>query len=131
MNRITSVILIDDDDSTNYLNKAIIGLTHKDTNIEVFNQAAKALEHINDRPSTNKTLIFLDLNMPGMNGWDFISAYKELENKNENNVIVILSSSINPDDKLKSLQIKEITDFRSKPLSPETLAQIEEAYFLN
>jgi CheY-like chemotaxis protein len=75
-------------------------------------------------------LIFLDINMPVMDGWEFMQVYHKLdENKKGNKVIVMLTTSINPDDKLKASLISEITDFKSKPLFPDNLEELVKKYF--
>ncbi|MGL1888358.1 MAG: response regulator [Reichenbachiella sp.] len=126
--KISNIILVDDDESTNFLNKIIIRMVYKDIDIEIFDKATEALEYVCHHESQKKTLVFLDLNMPGMNGWDFMHAYQKCQN-NKNLVIVVLSSTINPDDVERITTFPEIVDFKSKPLGPEVLVELEGKYF--
>ena len=76
-------------------------------------------------------LIFLDPNMPGQTGWDFMESYQMLKGKYQlNSVIVILSASANVDDYQKASKIKEVAEFRSKPMTSDMLEEIIEKHFL-
>lgn len=72
-------------------------------------------------------IIFLDLNMPVMNGWDFLEDYlmKYAERLPETKV-VILSSTVNPEDFLRANRYDIVIDFINKPLTPEGLEELME-----
>ena len=75
-------------------------------------------------------LIFLDINMPKMNGWEFLDQYKHLNTEQKARVvIVILTTSANPDDIRKAKQIQEVTGFETKPLSKEMMSEILKEHF--
>lgn len=77
-------------------------------------------------------LIFLDLNMPIMNGWDFLEDYlmKYAERIPETKV-VILSSTVNPEDFLRANRYDIVIDFINKPLTGEGLQELMEHEQLN
>ena len=68
--------------------------------------------------------------MPGINGWEFLEAYDELEEKQHGRiVIVMLTTSLNPDDEKKANSIPPINGFQNKPLTPESLQEILKEHF--
>jgi CheY-like chemotaxis protein len=71
-------------------------------------------------------IIFLDLNMPVMNGWDFLEHFsKEFYPQFNAIKVVILSSTIDPSDYLKAKQYEAVTHFLSKPLTVEMLQELQ------
>jgi len=71
-------------------------------------------------------MVFLDINMPVMSGWDFIEAYKKLDLPNPL-FIVLLTTSLNANDREKAEQVDLIHKFLAKPLQVETLQDLLEA----
>ena len=65
-----------------------------------------------------------------MNGWDFLSEYKKLpKQQRDQTVVVMLTSSINPDDKQKGENHPEVVAFMNKPLSKDSIMEIIKAHF--
>lgn len=136
--KLKCVLLIDDDDATNFLNKMVIESAGIAENIHTTLNGKEALEYLtNTGKFENSTayyphpdLIFLDINMPVMDGWEFMHEYQKLDEKQKKNkMIVMLTTSLNPDDKYKASLIDEITDFISKPLLLDSLKDLTEKYF--
>ena len=124
-------MLVDDDEHTNFLNKAII--RHAQFAEEVIAQmtAEEALNYIKRHQATGDLpdLIFLDINMPLMDGWDFMEQYSRLLLNGSAPKVIMLTSSINPKDEKRAAQIDGIAGFRSKPLSRDVLNEIYDEYF--
>ena len=67
--------------------------------------------------------------MPRMNGWEFVAEYKNfIENNINPAIIIMLSTSENPDDKEKALETGLITDFKNKPLTADAINDIIEKH---
>jgi CheY-like chemotaxis protein len=132
MKRPQRIVLIDDSETTNFLNRIIIERAGITEEVVEFPGAEQALAYLKKELSTGQikpTLIFLDINMPEMDGWDFLEAYGDLVNEGRNDVVIMLSSSVDPVDKTKASAYREISDFRSKPLTKEALQEIVNNYY--
>lgn len=136
--KINCILLIDDDFATNFINKKIIQKTNLANHIQVALNGKEALDYIcrqgkfesADGEYLRPQLILLDINMPVMDGWEFIEAFQNLSPENKKDIaIVMLSSSFNPADKIKADSIPEISCFRQKPMSKEALLDIIEKVF--
>lgn len=115
------IILIDDDPINNLINKRLINKLGISPEVLEFSEAEKALQYITSTDDS-KSLILLDINMPVMNGWDFLYAYAELEDR-INESIIMLSSSIDHQDRQRSRAFDCVQDFIEKPLTREKLAK--------
>lgn len=139
MNRkINCILLIDDDEATNFLSNIILEDAGIAKHIKTKQTAKAALNYIEDSAHLNGTpntlpfpdLILLDMNMPAMDGWEFIEVYRDLAKKiGKQSVIVMLTTSLNPDDRLRALSIPEILSFENKPLTFEIVESILTRFF--
>lgn len=131
--KLKSVLLIDDDNITNFMHKTILRTASISDQIniaETVTQALDLLKVTGEQHGKGPELIFLDLNMPGQTGWDFVEAYKMLKGHYHlNSVIIILSASANPDDYHKANQISEVAEFRNKPMTSAMVDEIISKHF--
>ena len=135
--KLNCILLIDDNDADNVFHKIRITKADVCNVIKVVTSAQEALDYLKMAGELNQTenypkpeLIFLDINMPGMNGFEFLEEYKNLAPALKAKiVIVILSTSANASDIQKSQEINEVFDFETKPLSKESIENILEHYF--
>ena len=134
-NKLNCILLVDDDEPTNFLNKMVLEDVDCAETIRVADSGQGALEYLekaegpNGNPSS-PDLIFLDINMPAMNGWEFLERYSGLAKQHKANVVIVmLTTSLNPDDRAKASNIPDVSGFETKPLTPEKLQSILEKYF--
>ncbi|WP_373520778.1 response regulator [Aquiflexum sp.] len=123
MSSFYSIILVDDDPINNLINKRLLSKLGISPKIEEFLEAEKAIEKIRTLGSDQHTLIFLDINMPVMNGWDFLNQYL-IEFKKRKDKIVVLSSSIDFLDRQRAKEFDCVEGFIEKPLTPEKIKSI-------
>lgn len=132
--KLKTILLVDDDEATNYIHKMVIKQMNCVENIVVRENGIEALEYLTstiDGKYPQPDLIFLDINMPAMDGWEFLEEYKNLEDDQlAKTVIVMLTTSLNPDDRDKAGVIPVISGFMSKPLTTELLEEVLEKHFV-
>lgn len=126
MTNINHILLIDDDNIFNFINKKIIEMEKFEGKVLSYCDAQKALLYLKmicesggiDFPD----MIFLDINMPVMDGWEFLEEFDKFPLSIINKCrIYILTSSIDQNDIEKSKAYDTVKDFISKPLSEEIL----------
>jgi CheY-like chemotaxis protein len=123
------VIIIDDDDIMVFLQRKLFQRSGLAKDPISFKSASAAIEFIENEEINQHFLILLDINMPGMNGWQFLDILKEL--KISNNVFVIMvTSSIDGCDKEKASTYLNVIDFMEKPVSMENCNRIKEYVLL-
>lgn len=116
--KIQTIFSIDDDILQLMVNRKIFNLLNSEIQLLIFEDSKNAFASIH---AHYPELIFLDLNMPEMNGWDFLDAMK----KDQLNIdVYILTSSVDPYDKKKAESYANIKGFLSKPLSLQVLKNI-------
>jgi len=137
MNKINTVLLIDDDEINNLICTKIIKKNDFAENIVTCLGARQALNYLQDALRGENEyvlpdLIFLDINMPAMNGWDFLNQYEQIEElKNKDIVLIMLSSSMYVDDINRAKMYSSVADYITKPLTAAHLQQIREKFFAN
>lgn len=123
MKQIDRLMIIDDDEVVIFLAKVVINQFSDIKNIDSYTKPEEAFHDLKNGVVALPDLILLDLNMPIMDGWEFLDLIQE--NHLINQVpIAILTSSIDPTDKKKSTLYKNVIDFISKPLSQSKLQEL-------
>jgi len=123
-----NTLLIDDDSHTNLFHTILLRKVNEINVSKVFQDAQKALQFLKSESNLSNTkIIFLDLNMNGMDGWEFMEEF-EKSTTLDGPKIVLLTSSLNPDDINKSKSFPSIIDYQSKPVSPKYFAEFPEKF---
>ncbi|PRY84782.1 PAS domain S-box protein [Mongoliibacter ruber] len=119
-----NLILVDDDKLIHLMNKHVISKSNFHSSPISFLNGNEALKYIRENQNSEKPfLVFLDINMPEMNGWQFLEAL-EKEKFNSLVSVIMLSSSVNIEDKIKSKDYNPVLGFLSKPLKIQDLNRL-------
>ncbi len=131
---IHSIVVIDDNPISNILATKLVEYEKVSHKITAFQNAEAAFEYLKDivlfDPEKFPALIFLDVNMPQMNGWDFLALYQNLPQENiDKCYLFMLSSSVSDSDMEKVKQFPCVTDYLVKPINKDMLQNIIGQYF--
>ncbi len=126
------ILCIDDDPITLMLCKKVISKSSFSHEVITAQNGEEALHHFNTLKYTNDKnkrkpeLIFLDLNMPIMGGWEFLDHFTSPDYKEFNSApVIVLSSTIDPEDLAKAKKYPIIIDFLSKPITQPMLEYLK------
>ena len=123
-------MLVDDNDDDNFFHEREIKKTQPAPVIVTKDSGMKALEYLKSNEEPHSDLIFLDINMPGMNGWEFLKEYNQLDKALQSRAIIImLTTSDNPDHVAKANTFSFVSDYITKPLTKEIMDDINKKYF--
>ena len=125
---IKCVLFIDDDKATNYINQFLAQRSNYFENIIVASSAKEGLEYLKE-VNENKTLvpeiIFLDINMPAMDGWEFLNTLNQMGTLDKKDLkIYMLTSSSREKDINRSKEYSSVKGFITKPLTNTTLENL-------
>jgi CheY-like chemotaxis protein len=135
--KLNCILLVDDDEPTNFLTQIFLEEYGCCNHIRAVQSGKEALEYLSKSAGgsdpeqyPSPDLIFLDINMPAMNGWEFLDCYKQLNIGHEHKTIVVmLTTSLFPEDKARATQRHEVSGFEHKPLTIENLDRILKKHF--
>lgn len=134
-NKLNCILLVDDDEPTNFLNQMVLEELNITKHIKIAENGKEALSYLEKTGSGDENfplpeLILLDINMPAMNGWEFLQQYAQLPPRQKANVVIVmLTTSLNPDDRAKAEEISEVTGFETKPLTADAIQLLLKNYF--
>jgi CheY-like chemotaxis protein len=113
-----TVLVIDDIEISTFIVRKLINQVSPETTVYECNDPLKGLEMVSE---INPDFIFLDLNMPLMDGWQFLSKMQKLDLDHK---VVILTSSTSSDDHGDSYNFPNVYTFLVKPLKPTDITTL-------
>jgi CheY-like chemotaxis protein len=131
------ILLIDDDKAANFIHTLTIQATGIQVQVQNVENAQDGLDYLTCKGKFSHCsefprpgIVFLDINMPGMSGWDFLNEYEKLpEEVRGHLVIAMLTTSLNPDDADQAREFGYLEGFINKPLTKEAVRNIVEKNF--
>lgn len=131
--KLNTILLVDDSESVNFIHSRIIKKAKCAQNCVAVTDGQKALDFLQSKENEQHpkpNLILLDINMPGMDGWEFAERHNKLPSNQQADIVVLmLTASLNRDDELKVEQLNYIDGVCVKPLTIEIMTELVERYF--
>ena len=126
MRKVNLTYIIDDDNIFVFVLKKILEKNENFDQVLDFKNGEEVLDILSDKNNAFPNVILLDINMPVIDGWQFLEQIEKLPNKEKLNVF-IMSSSIDANDIEKSKSFSTVKDFISKPINNEKLNKLIES----
>ena len=126
------LLLVDDDPTTNFFNEHLIQKMNVFNKIHVAENGQEALDKLDELYTKGEStdLILLDINMPIMNGFEFLDQYEKLHNKVRSSVVVcMLTTSLAKEDLEKAKEYDVLVDYIDKPLNEAKMLKLIRKYF--
>ena len=118
--KLSEVLLVDDYEADNYLHRLAFETLGCAEKVSVAKNGEEALAHL---ARSTPELICLDINMPVMDGWEFIRAFEALEPRPPSLLLVMLTTSSRAEDRQRAKAQPLVADYVEKPLTAEVLGQ--------
>lgn len=118
---------VDDNADDQFLYKRLVKRERLANTFLTFASGPEALDYLSEHGPDSIDAIMLDLNMPRMNGFEFIEAATEAHGEKLSPIFVMLTSSLNPEDEAKARSMDQIKKFYKKPLTVEVLHEMAAA----
>jgi CheY-like chemotaxis protein len=138
MKKIASLLIVDDNSFDILYTKKTLEKTGQFQHIYAVTDGAEALALFQNYEESRRQhpeafpplMILLDINMPLMNGFEFLSAYAELDGVGgyDPSIVVMLTSSSFEDDRKKAMQDPRVKDYVVKPITRQRAAELADAY---
>ena len=136
--KLNCVLLVDDNESDNFIHKRVLEKADIANHIEISINGKEALDFLiaNGKSEqrqgafSHPDLIFLDINMPVMDGWEFLEEYHKLEDFQQGKAIfTMLTTSLNPADRSRAEMIIGYDCFQYKPLTVKMINDVIKRHF--
>lgn len=133
MRRLKSVLLVDDDDTTNFLNRFFVKQLDNGLTVNTASNGKEAIDFLESTPDEDlmPCLLILDTNMPTMNGWEFLDAFdKKFDEMFKEKIVVVMLTALDTEETTAlALANPNVRDTAQKPLSDLKFKTLIKKYF--
>jgi len=129
--RSVCIMLIDDSADDNFFHERAIKKDNPENIVVTRSSVPEALVYLRFKKAgdPHPDIILLDINMPGVNGWEFLGEYDRLDKELKSRaVVVMLTTSANPDDVVRAKSWGCVSELITKPLTPEMVKELIRKY---
>ena len=120
------VIIVEDNELIQFLHREIVSMAGMGEKVPAFANGKDGLFYLYQRANPDEPiLVLLDINMPVMNGWDFLDALPKMR-KNELVYVAVITSSVDILDRKKAFSYPHVIDFLEKPINEKQLIKLKE-----
>jgi CheY-like chemotaxis protein len=128
MEALNHIVLVDDNETTSFLNNRLLGRLAVASKVSTFSRAEEACRYLwqdaKTAPAPAADLVFVDLKMPGMSGFEFLEQYSQLPAPvQERTVVAVLTTSMHAADTARVAQYPNV-EYLTKPLTEEKLQRL-------
>ncbi len=132
---LSHIALVDDNETTSFLNNRLLGRLAVAERVSTYTRADEAFAALwhddNVAGGTTPDLVFVDLKMPGVSGFDFLQKYSKLpQNVQDKTVMAVLTTSLHAADTARVAEYPNV-EYLTKPLTPEKMERLLEKRFRN
>ncbi len=123
MGKLKKILLVDDDEAFNFLNRIAFNDSHINCQLDEVMDGKAALDYL-EKSIVCPDVILLDVNMPVMDGFEFLEQFEKQNKCNNISKVFILTSSLRDEDRMKSLNNKYVKGYFDKPLTAVHIKKI-------
>lgn len=134
VNGLERILLVDDDLAVNFIHKKVVEKASIQSEVKICSTVREGIEFLSsfnghDHPFSG--LVFLDVQMPDYDGWDFLEQFRSLTiDKKENIRIVMLTTGLSPEVEAKVKNFPEVAAIYSKPLTVDIINEVVSGHFV-
>ena len=125
---VNSIMLVDDDDISNFVTMDVIKETDLVKDVFVAMNGRDALDLMKEKcgngSETKPLLVFLDINMPVMDGFEFLEAFEKFPEEEKEDIYIVMLTSSEDEDDVQRAKLHTINGYIPKPLTKEKLQEV-------